>query len=135
MTKPLQEGEQWETGVKREKEIIRVDKPQEWGGWIGTSLLLFILPLSVILLQLLCSKGQCKTALVKLSINWKSYINLYTLSYVAFLTSLACISIIPFGKTIDGQQSKIGRLQYRVNGTYLILCNFLCDYTIMLTFF
>ncbi|XP_036149126.1 delta(14)-sterol reductase TM7SF2 [Monomorium pharaonis] len=113
VTKPLQENE---TDVKREKEINRVDKPQEWGGWIGTCLLVFILPLSVILPQLLCSKGQCKTALVKLSVDWKSYINLHSLSYVAFLILLACISIIPIGKTIDGQQSKTGRLQYRVNG-------------------
>lgn len=120
MTKPLHEGEKWETIVKREKEINRVDKPQEWGGWIGTSFLVFILPMSVILPQLLCSKGQCKFALVKLPVNLKSYLNLYALlSYIAYLTLLACISIIPIGKTIDGQQSKIGRLQYRVNGTYL----------------
>ncbi|XP_011171224.1 delta(14)-sterol reductase TM7SF2 [Solenopsis invicta] len=111
-----EESEQWETVMNREKEIHRVDKPQEWGGWIGTSFLVFILPLSIILPQLLCSKGQCKTALVKLSVDWKSYINLHALSYVAFLTSLACISIIPIGKIINGQQSKIGRLQYRVNG-------------------
>ncbi|XP_011686733.1 PREDICTED: delta(14)-sterol reductase [Wasmannia auropunctata] len=115
--KPLYEGETWDTVVKREKEIIRVDKPQEWGGWIGTFFLVFILPISVITPQLLCSKGQCKSALVKLSADVKSYINLYTLlSYAAFLALLACISIIPIGKSIDGQQSKLGRLQYRVNG-------------------
>ncbi|XP_036141197.1 delta(14)-sterol reductase LBR-like isoform X2 [Monomorium pharaonis] len=113
LTKPLQEDE---TDVKREKEINRVDKSQEWGKWIGTCLLIFILPLSVILPQFLCSKGQCKTALVKLSIDWKSYINLYSLSYVAFLILLTCTSIIPIGKTIDGQQSKTRRLQYCVNG-------------------
>lgn len=105
--------------MKREKEINRVDKPQEWGGWIGTFFLTFILPMSVILPQLLCSEGQCKYALIKFSADVKSYINLYTLlSYIAFLTLLACISIIPIGKIIEGQQSKIGRLQYRINGTF-----------------
>jgi len=119
ITKTLQEGEKWETVAKREKEINRVDKPQEWGGWVGTVFLTFILPMSVILPQILCSKGQCKSALIKLSADVKSYINLYTLlSYIAFLTLLACISIIPIGKIIDGQQSKIGRLRYRINGTF-----------------
>ncbi|KAG5320585.1 LBR protein, partial [Acromyrmex heyeri] len=117
ITKPLQEGEKWETVVKREKEINRVDKPQEWGGWIGTFFLTFILPMSVILPQLLCSKEQCKSTLIKLSADVKSYINLYALLfYIAFLTLLAGISIIPIGKIIDGQQSKIGRLRYRING-------------------
>ncbi|XP_029662296.1 delta(14)-sterol reductase [Formica exsecta] len=116
--KPLsQDTEKWEKAVKREKEINRVDEPQEWGGWIGTSFLIFILPISIILPQFLCSKGQCKFAHVELPINLESYINLHgLLSYVAFLIFLACISIIPIGRTVDGQQSKIGILQYRVNG-------------------
>lgn len=117
------EGEDWETVVQREKEINRVDKPQEWGGIIGTLVLVFIFPMSIILPQLLCSKGQCKFAFLKLPVNLESYLNSHTLLYyIVFLTSLACISIIPIGKTIYGQQSKIGRLQYRINGTYL--CNF-----------
>lgn len=115
-----QETEKWEKTVKREKEINRVGEPQEWGGWIGTSFLIFILPMSIILPQLLCSKRQCKFACIELPINLESYINLHgLLSYVAFLILLACISIIPIGKTVDGQQSKIGRLQYRINGNML----------------
>ncbi|XP_070524612.1 delta(14)-sterol reductase TM7SF2 isoform X2 [Cardiocondyla obscurior] len=115
LTKP--EGDKWETALKREKEMYRVDKPQEWGGWIGTFFLIFILPLFVILPQLLCKKGQCKSALIKPPINLESYLNLYTLlAYVGFLTLLTCFSIIPIGKIIDGQESKIGILQYRVNG-------------------
>lgn len=111
------EGEDWETVVQREKEINRVDKPQEWGGIIGTLVLVFIFPMSIILPQLLCSKGQCKFAFLKLPVNLESYLNSHTLLYyIVFLTSLACISIIPIGKTIYGQQSKIGRLQYRING-------------------
>lgn len=111
--------EKWEKTVKREKEIYRLDKPQEWGGWIGTFFLIFILPASIILPQLLCSKGQCKSAYVKLSTDLKFYINLYgLLAYVVFLALLACISIIPIGKIVDGQHSKIGILQYRINGIY-----------------
>lgn len=110
-----QENEKW---AKREKEIYSLDKPQEWGGWIGTFFLIFILPVSGILPQLLCSKAQCKTAYVKLSTDLESYINLHgLLAYVAFVALLACISIIPIGKIVNGQHSKIGILQYRVNGT------------------
>lgn len=103
---------------KRDKEMINVDKPQEWGGWIGTLLLIFILPLSILVPQLLCSKGQCKTLYrVKLSTDLKSYINWHGfLSYVVFLTVLACVSFIPIGKSVEGQQSKMRRLQYRANG-------------------
>ncbi|XP_020300602.1 delta(14)-sterol reductase isoform X2 [Pseudomyrmex gracilis] len=117
--KPLvsQDSEKWEKTVKREKEIIRVDKPQEWGGWIGTSLLILLLPLSIICPQLLCSKQQCKSAYVELPKDLESYINLRALlSYVVFLILLAFVSIIPIGKIVDGQQSKLGILQYRVNG-------------------
>ncbi|EFN80571.1 Lamin-B receptor [Harpegnathos saltator] len=74
--------------VNRDKGIIRIDQPQEWGGWIGTSFLIFLLPISIILPQFLCWKGLL----------------------------LACVSVVPIGKNVDGQQSKIGKLQYRING-------------------
>ncbi|XP_032667096.1 delta(14)-sterol reductase TM7SF2 isoform X2 [Odontomachus brunneus] len=103
--------------VNREKGIIRIDQPQEWGGWIGTSLLLFLLPLSIILPQFLCSKGRGQSYLVQLSTDWRSYINWRGfLTYFVYLIALACVSIVPIGKNVDGQQSKIGKLQYRVNG-------------------
>jgi len=107
--------------VKREKEISKVDKPQEWGGWIGTSLFTLILPLSLILPQLSCSEKQCEFANVTLSTDLESYVNLYGLSsYVLFLMLLAAISIVPIGRIVDGLQSKIGRLQYRINGMRVI---------------
>ncbi|XP_012215085.2 delta(14)-sterol reductase TM7SF2 [Linepithema humile] len=116
-----QENEKWEK-MKLDKDMYRVDKPQEWGGWIGTFFLIFILPASVILPQLLCSKEQCKSAYVKLTTDLEFYINLYSLlAYAAFLVLLACISIIPIGKIVDGQHSKIGRLQYRINGFLSII--------------
>jgi len=107
--------------VKREKQINKVDKPQEWGGWIGTSLLTLILPLSLILPQLSCSEKRCEFANVMLPADLDSYINLHgLLSYLLFLMLLAAISIIPIGRIVDGLQSKIGRLQYRINGTRVI---------------
>lgn len=118
--KLIQESEKPVTSipVNREKGIIRIDQPHEWGGWIGTSLLLFLLPLSIILPQFLCSKGQGQSYLVQLSTEWRSYINWRGfLTYIVYLIVLACVSIVPIGKNVDGQQSKIGKLQYRVNGT------------------
>lgn len=116
---PSQESEKRVTSiaVNREKGIIRIDQPQEWGGWIGTSFLIFLLPLSIILPQLLCSKGQCESYRVQLSIDWRSYINWHGfLVYFVYLAVLACVSILPIGKNVDGQQSKMGKLQYRLNG-------------------
>lgn len=103
--------------VNREKGIIRIDQPQEWGGWIGTFLLLFLMPLSIILPQFLCSERRDQHYLVQLSTDWRSYINLHGfLTYIVYLVALVCVSIIPIGKNVDGQQSKIGKLQYRING-------------------
>lgn len=118
---------------KRETEISKVDKPQEWGGWIGTSLLTFVLPLSIILPQLPCSKERCKLAAIELPTDLESYINLHgLLSYALFLTLLACVSILPIGRLVDGPQSRIGRLKYRMNGVPSLLAAalafFLCLY-------
>ncbi|XP_014484853.1 PREDICTED: delta(14)-sterol reductase isoform X2 [Dinoponera quadriceps] len=117
---PAQESEKREASIaeNREKGIIRIDQPQEWGGWIGTSLLTFLLPLSMILPQLLCLKGRCRSYLdVQFTTDWRSYINWQGfLVYVVYLTVLACVSILPIGRNVDGQQSKTGKLQYRING-------------------
>ncbi|XP_011145470.1 delta(14)-sterol reductase [Harpegnathos saltator] len=103
--------------VNRDKGIIRIDQPQEWGGWIGTSFLIFLLPISIILPQFLCWKGLCQSDRVQFSTDWRAYINLHGfLTYIVYLTVLACVSVVPIGKNVDGQQSKIGKLQYRING-------------------
>jgi len=116
--------------VKREKEISKVDKPQEWGGWIGTSLFTLVLPLSLILPQLSCSEKQCEFTNVTLPIDLESYVDLRgLLSYVLFLVLLAGISIVPIGRIVDGLQSKIGRLQYRINGMRVI--NMQCAFTLL----
>ncbi|XP_012150155.1 lamin B receptor isoform X1 [Megachile rotundata] len=113
---------------KREKEISIISEPQEWGGWIGTLILIFALPLSTILPQLMCTKNQCSFGYFNISTDLNSYVNLEALTaYLGLLLFVSMISIIPIGRKVDGQQSRSGRLQYRLNG-------FLCALLSLLVF-
>lgn len=113
---------------KRQKEISIISEPQEWGGWIGTLVLIFVLPLSTILPQLMCTENQCSFGYFNITTDLNSYINLEALAaYFGLLLFVAMISIIPVGRKADGQQSRSGRLEYRLNG-------FLCALLSLLVF-
>lgn len=96
-----------------------MSEPQEWGGKFGALGLIFILPLSVILPQLICSNNQCKTAYIDIPLDIQYYLSLETLTaYLGFLLFLAVVSFLPVGRYVDGQQSRTSRLKYRMNGKY-----------------
>lgn len=102
---------------KHKKEIDLVSKPQEWGGWFGALLMIFVGPLSILLPQFACSSGRCSIALFRLNKDLKTYLNPNAfLLYAGFLIFMAITSLLPIGRVIDGQQTRIGRLQYRING-------------------
>ncbi|KZC06192.1 Lamin-B receptor [Dufourea novaeangliae] len=102
---------------KRKIEINIVSEPQEWGGWFGASILILLTPVLVILPQLMCTQQQCKFGYSKIPKDINSYVNLTTFTtYLGFFLFITMISIAPIGKKVDGPQSRIGRLQYRVNG-------------------
>ncbi|XP_066598792.1 delta(14)-sterol reductase TM7SF2 isoform X2 [Prorops nasuta] len=110
-----------------------VSEPQEWGGWLGAFVLIFVLPLSIILPQITCTINNCKTVIPKVSMNWRYYLTLKSLlAYTGFLCLVTLVSILPIGKLVDGQQNKNGRLQYRLNGIFcaiICLCIFgFCQY-------
>ena len=108
------------TTEKSKKEIELISKPQEWGGWLGALCLIFVLPIAIILPQIACSNNHCyisRLARITKGVKWESYLNLNAiLSYTGFLIALGIASIIPIGRLVNGQQTKIGRLQYRING-------------------
>lgn len=102
---------------KREKEINMISEPQEWGGWFGTLILIFFTPLITILPQLMCTQNKCKFEYPDIPTDLNSYINLKAfVTYLGFFLFVTIVSISPIGTKVDGPQSRIGRLQYRLNG-------------------
>ncbi|XP_014212423.1 delta(14)-sterol reductase [Copidosoma floridanum] len=113
-----------DSGEKR-KKINLISKPQEWGGWFGALLLILFTPVYALLLQLVCSFNNCKYKNIFNLVNkrdWKSLFDLNAfLMYAGFIAFVAIMSALPIGRLIDGQQTKTGRLQYRINGFWTLL--------------
>ncbi|KOC64810.1 Lamin-B receptor [Habropoda laboriosa] len=108
---------------KRQKEISMVSEPQEWGGWLGALTLIFLSPVLIILPQLMCTENQCTFGYPEIPTNLHSYINFKAFTiYFGFFLFVTIVSITPIGRKVDGPQSRIGRLQYRLNG---FLCGIL----------
>lgn len=113
-----------EPEVKRNTKVDLVSQPQEWGGWPGALLFILALPICSLLLQLACTNNYCshKNFRIPRLKEWKLFLNLHAfLIYAVFLCFVAVISLLPIGRLVDGQQSKVGRLQYRMNGKSLFL--------------
>ncbi|XP_017758730.1 PREDICTED: lamin-B receptor [Eufriesea mexicana] len=114
---------------KRKREIKMVSEPQEWGGWFGTLILIFLSPVIMILPQLMCTKNKCTFEYPNISRDLNSYINLKVFTaYLGLFLFVIIFSITPIGRKIDGLQSRIERLQYRING-------FLCGLLSIIIFF
>ncbi|XP_011305217.1 delta(14)-sterol reductase [Fopius arisanus] len=126
---------------KKTKELELIAKPQEWAGWIGALILTVVLPISIILPQVACHNNKCSNTDFRLPMKWQVYLNLQaTLYYLGFIIFVGMMSLLPIGKIVDGQENKIGRLQYHVNGwmtaiislIILITCEYqslrICDY-------
>ncbi|KAL7294648.1 hypothetical protein TKK_0011951 [Trichogramma kaykai] len=114
-------------GSKSKKAKVDLSKPQEWGGWLGALFLSFALPLGSILLQMACGNEQCSQKLLRVPRlrdlkQWRNFISLEaSLAYAGFIAFVSIISILPIGSTVDGQQSRSGKLQYRVNGIFTLI--------------
>lgn len=106
---------------KRKKEINMVSEPQEWGGMFGTFILIFLLPVIMIVPQLLCAKNECTFKYYKISTDLNFYVNLKAfIAYLSLFLFVIIVSIIPIGRKLDGLQSRIERLQYRLNGNFIL---------------
>lgn len=95
-----------------------VSEPQEWGGWFCTLILTFLTPLVIILPQMMCTENQCRFGYLEIPTDLTSYISALTL-YLGFFLFVNIASVVPIGREVDGPQSRIGRLQYRINGNFL----------------
>ncbi|CAK9808443.1 Delta(14)-sterol reductase LBR [Anthophora plagiata] len=118
-TTSYEENEDTNTQVteKRQKEISMVSEPQEWGGWLGAIALIFLSPLITILPQLMCTENRCTFGYPEIPTNLHSYINFEAFTmYLGLFLFVTIVSITPIGRNVDGSQSRIGRLQYRLNG-------------------
>lgn len=106
---------------KRKKEINMVSEPQEWGGMFGTFILIFLLPVIIIVPQLLCAKNECTFKYHKISTDLNFYVNVKAfIAYLSLFLFVIIVSIIPIGRKLDGLQSRIERLQYRLNGNFIL---------------
>lgn len=81
---------------------------------------MLVFPVLAFLLQIACSNGHCSQKnfrIPRIGKEWKTYLNTEAfLLYAGFISFVTLISAIPVGKRVDGQQTKIGTLQYRING-------------------
>ncbi|XP_043477038.1 delta(14)-sterol reductase TM7SF2 [Leptopilina heterotoma] len=102
---------------KHKKEVDLLSKPQEWGGWFGVLLLMFIGPVSILLPQIACSRERCSMSKFRFSKDIKSYLNANVfLLYAGYLLFVSIMSLVPIGWIVEGQQTRVGRLKYRING-------------------
>lgn len=103
----------------KSKKIDQISKPQEWGGWFGALLLIFLFPIFTFLLQIACSNGHCSTKNFRIPRikEWRAFFNPEAfLLYAGFIAFVSLISALPIGKRVDGQHTKVGTLQYRMSG-------------------
>ena len=110
---------------KRKKEISMVSEPQEWGGWLGTLFLIILSPMIIILPQLMCTKNECIFGYPKIPTDITLYTNLksFTANLCLFLFVII-FSTLPIGRKIDGPHTRIGRIQYRLNGNITHYLNY-----------
>lgn len=103
----------------KKKANLSISKPQEWCGWFGALILTLSLPVCVPLLQIACMNDHCsmKNFRIPRPREWKILFNQNAiLLYAGYLCFVAIMSVIPIGRLAEGQQTKAGTLQYRING-------------------
>ncbi|XP_025091880.1 lamin-B receptor-like isoform X2 [Pomacea canaliculata] len=112
----------------KEKESPKT-KTKEFGGPIGTLLLIFLLPLTLYYVNLACRKGKCNILEVpKLTGSLLQFVDMEaTFIYLGWFLFQAVLAVVPVGKVVEGQPLKNGqRLKYRLNGFHALLFTLLC---------
>lgn len=107
---------------EREKEEDR-KKLVEFGGTIGASLLIILLPIVVFGIHVFCNQTQCsftKLPDLKTFSNISTYFNMKaSLVYFAFLLILSLLTVLPFGgRKINGLPNKYEKLLYTANAPF-----------------
>ncbi|XP_058802204.1 delta(14)-sterol reductase TM7SF2-like [Phymastichus coffea] len=102
---------------------LNLSDPQEWCGRFGALFLVLSLPVCILLLQLACMNNHCsmKNFRIPRLREWKLFLNQNAfLLYAGYLCYIAIMSVLPIGRLVNGQQTKLGILQYRINGIWTL---------------
>ncbi|XP_039287743.1 uncharacterized protein LOC111059087 [Nilaparvata lugens] len=94
---------------------------KEFGGWPGALILIFLLPVTVLALQLSClTKERCNMlTITRPPLSWKYYLDLSVAQwFAAFLAVQAVLSALPLGRIKQGVSQRYGLAnpQYRCTG-------------------
>lgn len=116
--------QQLELPVKMKAGKVAKTTHFEFGGPIGTFLMIFGLPLVVYFLYFTCLPSGCKLVYnPPFSLDWRDYYDQEAyLFYVGWFLFQAILALLPFGKVVQGQPLRSGkRLSYRTNGLFALV--------------
>lgn len=108
-----------------EKENER-KKIVEFGGTIGAALLMFLLPVVVYAIHILCNENSCSFMHFP---DFKKYGNVFTyfdlkatLIYFAYMLILSLLTVLPFGgKKVSGLPNKHEKFEYVANTPFCLI--------------
>lgn len=97
--------------------------PREFGGASGSFFMLFLLPITVYGLNIMCHKSSCKPRKMKIPTDLKLFFDWEAAAiYLGWIAFQAFIYLLPIGRLVKGQPLKSGeKLVYRCNGFYAML--------------
>ncbi|XP_026089066.1 lamin-B receptor-like [Carassius auratus] len=126
------DGKTVELEQKTETAVLSQTKPPtaikttdlEFGGRVGVFFLMFLLPVAVLALLILC--GQKDASLQSFPLELPALQSLWDWQVfgivLLWLLFQAVLSLLPFGKLVEGMPLKNGKtLKYRINGVYALL--------------
>ncbi|XP_052390991.1 delta(14)-sterol reductase LBR-like [Carassius gibelio] len=126
------DGKTVELEQKTETAVLSQTKPPtaikttdlEFGGRVGVFFLMFLLPVAVWALLILC--GQKDASLQSFPLELPALQSLWDWQVfgivLLWLLFQAVLSLLPFGKLVEGMPLKNGKtLKYRINGVYALL--------------
>ncbi|KAK6181638.1 hypothetical protein SNE40_009458 [Patella caerulea] len=105
-------------------KAVEKTKNKEFGGPIGTFLLVLLLPTVVFLLNFACNKKRCTIMEIpKLPKSLSFFFDLQaTYIFLGWFAFQAALAVLPVGKLVEGQPLKSGgRLKYRCNGFFALI--------------
>ncbi|XP_067240246.1 delta(14)-sterol reductase LBR [Chanodichthys erythropterus] len=126
------DGKEVELEKKEETEVVSQTKTPaaikttdlEFGGRVGVFFLMFLLPVAVLALLILC--GQKDASLQNFPLDLPTLQSLWDWQVfgivLLWLLFQAVLSLLPVGKLVEGMPLKNGKtLKYRINGFYALL--------------
>lgn len=100
---------------------------KEFGGWIGALCCIILTPLIILVPNVICDEKQCSITKLPNFGKYKSieaFLDYDALAfYSGYVLLMAFLSALPFGgPKVNGLPNKQGKLSYRLNGTFVLIC-------------